>query len=122
MHIDQPNPNVGDEPHETEPPRFPRPVMPLRNYDEERRKAEEEKRLEGEKAAEESAARIVRHNALILESLVTKAFQERIRQVRGEAQPEIGPRDVHIKALIMRTLMSIEPDNSSFALDEFERL
>lgn len=91
-----------------------RPVVPLRQPRTQSEEAEQEERENGE--------RKIKHDRLTVEALVTKAWQERIRQVRGDVQPEIGPRDVHIKALIMRTLMTIEADNSGFAIGEFEKL
>jgi hypothetical protein len=100
-----------------EAPPLHRPVVPLRPQHEEP-PAPPEEPADDQRAAE----RVVEHNRLVVEALVTRAWQERIRQVRGDVQPDIGPRDIHVKAMIIRTLMSITEGSSGFALGEFERL
>ena len=66
--------------------------------------------------------RLDEHNRLSVEALVAKAWHERIRQMRGDVQPDIGPRDIHVRNLIIRSLMSILEDNPGFGVGEFEQL
>jgi hypothetical protein len=86
----------------------------------EKHKAEE---AEEAKADEETDIRTRKQqlHALTIDAMITKVWFERIHQVRGES-PEIGERDIHIKTLIIKTLMTIERNNPFFSTGEFESL
>jgi hypothetical protein len=101
--------------HDLDNPLPARPAIPLR--EEEVRKHVEERAAEERRQNRQLALR-----QLKIESLVARVFHERIRQVRGDVEPDIGTRDMHIKATIVRTLMSITADNADLSVEEFEQL
>lgn len=82
---------------------------------------DEETELLMQERAQELHERQVELQRLTIEMLITKAWHERLQQMRGD-NPEIGTRDVHLKNVLVKTLMTIGADNANLSIEECERL